>query len=259
MAVPQAVATVETSELELLQLRMVELEKLAGVGELASTVTHEFNNVLMTILNYAQLGLRHKDDQTRDKALQKIHDSATRAAKICATMLNLSRGGSGSGIAATDLKSMVADTLVLLEKELQKYRIFVEQQLDDVPPAAIDPSQIQRVLVNLITNARQAIGERGTITLKLSFDQAKSQIVLAIRDSGSGIPAAVLPKIFDKFYTTKTGPDASGKGGTGLGLSMCREIIETAGGRIKVESAVGKGTAFFIRLPMANINKSVAC
>jgi signal transduction histidine kinase len=76
-------------------------------------------------------------------------------------------------------------------------------------------------------------------------------IDLVVRDNGSGIPPEVLPKIFDSFFTTKKGPDASGKGGTGLGLSMCREIIESHHGRIRVDSTVGKGTAFTLKLPAA--------
>ncbi len=113
-------------------------------------------------------------------------------------------------------------------------------------------------MLNLLTNARQAIGERGTISIKLSLDAQHSQVVCTIRDSGCGISPQVLPKIFDRFFTTKSGPDSSGKGGNGLGLSMCREIIESAQGRIRVESAVGKGTAFTIRIPVARIETQSA-
>jgi signal transduction histidine kinase len=238
--------------IEELQEKLVSLEQLAAVGELSSTVTHEFNNILMTILNYAQLGIRQKDPATRDKAFQKIHESAVRASKITATVLSLSRSGSAENSVAR-LDALIKDALVLLAREMQKYRIFVETQLEEVPPAAIEPSKFQRVLLNLLTNARQAIGERGTITIKLSYDSQSSNVVCVVRDTGAGIPAQVLPKIFDRFFTTKSGPDNSGKGGTGLGLSMCREIIEQCDGRIRVESSIGKGTAFTIRLPIARI------
>jgi signal transduction histidine kinase len=77
-------------------------------------------------------------------------------------------------------------------------------------------------------------------------------VVLTVRDNGAGIPKEVLPKIFDRFFTTKSGPDASGKGGTGLGLTACKQIIDEHRGRIRVESTVGKGTAFSIRFPVAN-------
>lgn len=240
-----------TLTIEQLQEKLASLEQLAAVGELSSTVTHEFNNILMTILNYSQLGIRQKDPATRDKAFQKINDCAIRASKITATVLSLSRTGCETAVA--NLDALIKDALVLLSREMQKYRIFIETAFEDVPPAAIEPSKFQRVLLNLLTNARQAIGERGTITIKLSYDSQASQVVCVVRDTGCGIPAQSLPKIFDRFYTTKSGPDSSGKGGTGLGLSMCREIIEQCSGRIKVESSVGKGTAFTIRLPLARI------
>lgn len=236
-----------------LQERIVAMEQLAAVGELSSTVTHEFNNVLMTILNYAQLGMRQKDEATRDKAFQKIYESANRAAKISSTVLSLAKTNAAEPTVAR-LDEIIKDSLVLLGREMQKYRIFIETQLENAPPAAIAASKFQRVLLNLLTNARQAIGERGSIIIKLAFDSQQSQVVVTLKDTGCGIQPEVLPKIFDKFFTTKSGPDSSGKGGTGLGLSLCREIIETAGGRIRVESAIGKGTAFTIRLPVAKMD-----
>ncbi len=87
--------------------------------------------------------------------------------------------------------------------------------------------------------------------IRLSHDAAAGSVDLMVRDTGSGIPADKLPRIFDRFYTTKLGPDASGKGGTGLGLAFCRDVIEAHQGRIRVESSVGKGTAFILKLPAA--------
>ena len=85
--------------------------------------------------------------------------------------------------------------------------------------------------------------------MRLSHDAANNMVEIMVRDTGSGIPADKLPRIFDRYFTTKSGPDASGKGGTGLGLSFCRDIIEAHHGRIRVESTVGKGTAFTLKLP----------
>jgi signal transduction histidine kinase len=89
----------------------------------------------------------------------------------------------------------------------------------------------------------------GRVLLKLTYDSENDMIDLMVRDTGCGIPADKLPRIFEPFYTTKNGPDASGKGGTGLGLSMCRDILEAHHGRIRVDSTVGKGTAFTLKLP----------
>ncbi len=231
-----------------LQKQLSQAQRLATIGELTSTTTHEFNNLLMTIMNYAKLGIRHKDDATRDKALSKILDAANRAAKVTQTILGLARNRSGER-EPTDLTAVVRDTLVLLEREMVRYRISLETELEPTPPAIAEGNQIQRVLINLLTNARQAIGESGTIKIRLSYDHEHRQVVLMVRDSGNGIPPESLPRIFEPFYSTKQGPDASGKGGTGLGLSSCREIVEEHQGKIRVESSLGKGTAFYIRLP----------
>jgi signal transduction histidine kinase len=104
--------------------------------------------------------------------------------------------------------------------------------------------------MNLMTNARQAMPSGGELLLRISHDTAAGLVDLTVRDSGSGIPREQLPKIFDRFFTTKSGPDATGKGGTGVGLSACRDIVEAHQGRIRVESSVGKGTAFTVRLPV---------
>ena len=109
-------------------------------------------------------------------------------------------------------------------------------------------NQIQQVLLNLMTNARQAMSSGGEMVLRIAHDAKAGFVDLTVRDSGCGIPREQLPKIFDRFYTTKSGPDATGKGGTGVGLSACREIVEAHQGRLRVESSVGKGTAFTVRL-----------
>ncbi len=236
------------SQIARLQKQLSQSQRLATIGELTSTTTHEFNNLLMTIMNYAKLGMRHKDEPTRDKALSKIMDASNRAAKVTQTILGLARNRSGE-LEPTSLEPVIRDTLLLLERELQRFRIVVETEFESVPMALAEANQIQRVLINLLTNARQAIGESGSIKIRLSFDAASNHVVLMVRDSGNGIAPEHLPKIFDQFFSTKNGPDASGKGGTGLGLAACRDIVEGHQGKIRVESTLGKGTAFYIRLP----------
>ena len=149
-----------------------------------------------------------------------------------------------AGQEPTDLRKLVDDTLLLLEREMNKYRVTVDKQFQPIPPAYVNGNQIQQVLLNLLINARQAMPGGGRVLLKLAYDAENDMVDLVVRDYGCGIPADKLPRIFDPFYTTKSGPDASGKGGTGLGLSLCRDIIEAHHGRIRVDSTVGKGTAF---------------
>jgi signal transduction histidine kinase len=129
--------------------------------------------------------------------------------------------------------------------------VVVERQLQEVPPAMANANQIQQVVMNLLVNARQAMPGGGRIWIRLAHDPAGDTVDLTIRDTGCGIAAEQLPRIFDRYYTTKSGPDASGKGGTGLGLSFCRDVIEAHHGRIRVESTVGKGTAITLKLPAA--------
>ncbi len=232
-----------------LEQRVAQLERLASIGELTSTTTHEFNNLLMTILNYAKMGIRHKDEASRDKALTRILDAATRGAKITSTVLGLARNRSGE-MEPTDLVQLVEDTLVLLEREMMKYRILIEREFAEVPKIVAAGNQIQRLILNLLTNARQAIGEKGSIRIRIAFEAASESVLLMIRDDGPGIASNVLPKIFEPFFSTKSGPDASGKGGTGLGLAACKQIVDDHQGRIRVDSTVGKGTAFTIRFPV---------
>ncbi len=233
---------------EILKQQLMQAQKLTALGELVSTTTHEFNNVLMTIINYAKLGLRHKDHAARDKAFEKILAAGNRAAKITNSVLGMARNRS-SGQEATDLVALVEETLTLLEREMNKYRIQVDKQFQLIPEACVNGNQIQQVLLNLLINARQAMPRGGRVLIKLSHDTRDDMVDLVVRDFGRGIPAEKLRQIFDPFFTTKKGPDSSGKGGTGLGLSMCRNIIEAHHGRIRVDSTVGKGTAFTLKLP----------
>ncbi len=235
-------------QVEILKQQLAQAQKLTALGELVGTITHEFNNVLMTIINYAKMGMRHKDVANRDKCFDKIYAAGNRAARITNTVLGMARNRS-TGQDATDLHKLVEDTMMLLEREMGKYRIAVDKKIEPIPEAHVNGNQIQQVLLNLLINARQAMPNGGRLMVRLSHDVENDMIDLVIRDYGCGIPPEKLPRIFDSFFTTKSGPDASGKGGTGLGLSMCRDIIESHHGQIRVNSTVGKGTAFTLKLP----------
>ncbi len=238
------------AQVEVLQQQLRQSQKLVALGELVSTTTHEFNNVLMTVINYAKLGMRHKENANREKCFEKILQAGNRAARITNSILGMARNRS-AGMEPTDLVQLVEDSLLLLEREMNKYRITVEKQFQKVPPAMAAGNQIQQVLLNLLINARQARPGGGRLMVKVLHEPQSDTVDLVLRDYGCGIPADKLPHIFEPFFTTKTGPDASGKGGTGLGLSMCRDILEAHHGRIRVDSTVGKGTAFTLKLPTA--------
>ena len=232
-----------------LRRQLLDARKQASLGELLGTTTHEFNNALTTILNYARMGLRHRDQATRDKALERILSAGTRAAKITASVLSMSRSRS-SRFEPVDLTLLVEDVLVLLEREMMKYRVQVEREFAPVPRVSANPGQLQQVLLNLLVNARQAMPNGGRLILRLSHDEASGLVDVMVRDTGCGMPPEVMRRIFEPHFTTKSGPDETGKGGSGMGLASCREIVEAHRGRIRVESAPGRGTAMTVRLPV---------
>ena len=233
--------------LEQTHQQLVLAQKMGAVGELASSITHEFNNILTTVINYAKLGLRHQDQASRDKAFNKILEAGQRASKITTGLLAYARNGSDRRD-PHPLAKLVEDVLVLVEKDFQKHRISLEYQVEGDPYALVSSGQIQQVLLNLIVNARQAMQPGGRLSIKVTANENQNSAEISLKDTGTGIPADALPKIFDRFYTTKTA-DQDGQGGTGLGLALCRDIVESHGGRIRVESAIDRGTRFTLIFP----------
>ena len=252
-SVQQADVEALQEENSALRTQLLQAQRMTALGELVSTTTHEFNNVLMSIINYAKMGIRHKDEPTRDKALAKILEAGERAARITNSVLGMARNRSAK-LEPTSLQQIIQETMVLLDREMSKYRIQVERQFQETPKVLSNGSQIQQVILNLLINARQAMQRGGILVIRLDNDTENGFVDLTIRDSGCGIPNEKLRHIFEPFFTTKSGPDESGKGGTGLGLAACKDIIEAHHGRIKVQSTVGKGTAFTIKLPVADPN-----
>ncbi|MEZ6051128.1 MAG: HAMP domain-containing sensor histidine kinase [Planctomycetaceae bacterium] len=234
-------------KLDSMQAQLMQAQKLGSIGVLASSITHEFNNILMTVINYSKMGLRHRDNDTREKAFNKILDAGQRAAKITTGMLSYARA-KGDRRDPLSLVQVVQDVLVLVEKDLQKHRITLDTRFQDDPYAEVNSGQVQQVLLNLIINARQAMAE-GHADHHCPYECSGRNGQVAVRDTGTGIPAAKLPHIFDPFFSTKKA-DEQGQGGTGLGLALCKDIIEAHKGRIRVESAEGQGTCFTLRFPL---------
>jgi len=246
-ALQSRVAELEGQNAEL-KRRLMQSQRLSSVGALAASITHEFNNILMTTINYARMGLRHKDDATRDKAFDRILSAGQRASRITTGMLAFSRGG-GDRKEPTDLEPLVREVMVLAEKDLQMHRVRWTLDVVGKPAAEVNATQVQQVLLNLVVNARQAMANGGDLRIVVRENHEAGTAEVTIRDGGPGIPAETLRKIFEPFYSTKE-RDETGRGGTGLGLALCREIMEAHRGRIRVESTVGVGTAFTLRFPL---------
>lgn len=236
--------------IEALRRQVLALQRISSLGVLAGGVFHELNNALTPILSYAKLGLRNPDPAYRERALTQILDAAQRAATITRSLLGLSRpGGSLDHREPIELTRLVREVLSLVEKDLARHRVRLEVTITGEPWARVHPAQIQQVLLNLLINARQAMPEGGTVRVRLGTDAAGRRAELSVTDTGIGIAPEDLRRIFEPFYSTKTTPDAAGQGGTGLGLAVCRDIVEAHHGRLRAESRLGQGSTFTLILP----------
>src|SRR5574337_1779695 len=225
-----------TKTLRETQAQLIQSGKLAAVGTLAAGVAHELNQPLMIIRGYAQELLRDErigEEAIRDD-LRRIEAQTTRMTAIINHLRDFSRESTGKREVA-DLNRVVEDALIFLGQQLRSRNIAVVQTLDPaLPPVWVDPLQIEQVLLNLITNARDAMETvgMGAITIRTGLTQG-SRVALSVADAGPGIPEAIRTRIFDPFFTTKE----VGKG-TGLGLSICHGIVEEHGGELTMESPV---------------------
>jgi signal transduction histidine kinase len=165
-------------------------------------------------------------------------------------MLGLSRPGRNPNHREpVDLNRLVEDVVLLVSKDLARNKVRLEVELMARPFARVNAAQIQQVLINLLINARQAMPSGGVVRLRVAPDASGRLAELSVIDHGVGIAPENLRCIFEPFFSTKTAPDASGLGGTGLGLSVCRDIVEAHHGRLRAESRLGQGSTFTLILP----------
>ena len=234
---------------EFTRKKFMESERLALIGQLAANVAHELNNPLQGIVTYSHLLLERNsiDDPTR-QSLQKIVVQANRSRDIIRGLLDFSRQRKPDKTLC-NINNLLQESLSFLENQALMHNIQIITQLDNnLPSIVIDPSQVQRVFINMIVNAAEAMNGNGQLSISTKRDLAKDCIEITFSDSGTGISEENLEKIFDPFFTTKeTGH------GVGLGLAISYGIIKEHGGTVSVESEVGKGTTFIIRLPITAV------
>lgn len=231
---------------EFTRKKFMESERLALIGQLAANVAHELNNPLQGIVTYSHLLLeRNSIDDPTKQSLQKIVTQANRSKDIIRGLLDFSRQRKPDKTLC-NINNLLSESLSFLENQALMQNIRVVTQFDnDLPSIVIDPSQVQRVFINMIVNAAEAMNGNGQLSMTTSHDLVKGFIEIIISDTGTGITEENLEKIFDPFFTTKeTGH------GVGLGLAISYGIIKEHGGSISVNSAVGSGTTFTIRLPI---------
>jgi PAS domain S-box-containing protein len=233
-------------ELEETHLKLLHSEKMASLGKLAAGVAHEINNPLGGILIYANMLLEETEPETPQwNDLSQIVEQTMRCKEIVKELLEFSRQTKHRWVPWNPNQSL-KQTVSLLGKQALFHNIQVVEELDpEMPEIITDPGQLNQVIINLMTNAADAMNGNGTLFLRSYTLPGREHIALEIRDTGVGIPPEIFSRIFDPFFTTKE----VGKG-TGLGLSTVYGIIQEHGGTIEVQSQVGKGTTFIIHLPV---------
>ena len=229
-----------------LEAQLAQREKLAALGELLAGVAHELNNPLSVVVGHATL-LRTAADPTVRARGEKLAAAATRCARIVKNFLALARQHAPERD-RVDANAVVREVVELLAYQLRVDDVTVTLDLaDNLPLFWADPHQLQQVLVNLITNAHHAVRETPAprrVSIAARFDPERLMLRLEVSDSGRGIPPEVEARIFEPFFTTK--PVGHG---TGLGLPICRGIIEAHGGVLEVEGRPGVGALFRVWLP----------
>jgi len=237
----------EITERKKMEQQLRQTEKLTALGQLVAGVAHELNNPLAVVMGYSQIlcQLPSIEERVRKDLLKVLHES-DRAAKIVRNLLTFARPREPHMV-VIDVNRLVSEALETREIQLAGAHVQIVRRLTpNLPPTMADPSQIEQVLANLVTNAVQALADHpGPHVIAAITEQRNGKLRVTITDNGPGIPPQILSKIFDPFFTTK-GP---GKG-TGLGLSICYSIMEEHKGRIWVESELGRGSRFFIELPV---------
>jgi PAS domain S-box-containing protein len=227
--------------------QLLQQEKLVAIGQLVSGVAHELNNPLAGVMAFAQLMLASHEPLTIEQrhAVDTIHREARRAAKIVSNLLTFARQQPAERRAA-NVNTIVSDTIELRRYALRTGEVDVTLSLDaSIPETWADPMQLQQVMLNLLTNAEQALAERpGRREVRIRTWSERGSIHIEVADNGPGIASHLIDRVFNPFFTTK--PVGQG---TGLGLSLSDGIVREHGGRIQVASRPGHGAAFTIELP----------
>ena len=252
---PQAKAThavhqyVDQTQSRELYMRMLQSEKMGAIGLLAGNIAHELNNPLTGLHSMAQV-LKSQAPPNSELAqdLHEIEKATVRSQRIIHHLMEFSQGNSPELIEAT-LDEIVERTLPLLRTmtRIHKFEIHLESEKYLLK---LDPQLIQQVVFNLVNNACQAMVKSGELIISTNVDSDKKFIVLSVQDTGPGIPPPIQERIFEPFFTTKKEGE-----GTGLGLSLAKDIVEEWGGRIEFQSETGKGTIFKVFLPIASVRK----
>jgi len=241
----------DEKEKEKLQAQLIQSAKMAAVGTLASGITHGFSNLLQIMVGHVAFAQRTKKREDMKHALTIILDTADRAAKIIKDLLTFSKPEL-SEKELCDITEAIESVLSLTEEQLKKHNIKVVRKYERTPAIEVNKAEIQQVFLAIVINARDAMLPRGG-KLEICVKQVKGNIEVSFSDTGKGIEKKNLSKVFEPFYTTKGALGGSTVPGIGLGLSVSYGIIQRHRGTIEVNSRVGQGTTFTIKLPVKEV------
>ncbi len=236
----------DIEERKMMEQQITQADKLASIGQLSAGIAHEINNPLGIILGYTQLLLRNEDPESeRYQDLKTIEKHVRTCKSIVEDLLNFARGSKPSEDVIR-INDALEDVVTFIEHHSKPDGVTVVRNYDgNLPPMKLDEKKIKQVFMNLIMNAKHAVGRKGTISLSTRHCPEESQAVIEFADDGYGIEEKDISRIFDPFFTTKSTGE-----GTGLGLSVSYGIIMNHGGDIAVESEPGRGTTFTVVLPV---------
>jgi signal transduction histidine kinase len=228
-----------------LQQQLLTSEKLASIGLLSAGVAHEINTPLTGISSYIQMLQKKLTDTHYAQILEKVEAQTDRVAKIIKNLLAFARSPAEASFQRVDLKQNLEEILSLIDYKLKNMNIRLALELAPLPPIDAQGERLQQVFINIILNALDAMPAGGE--LRIGLTREGDEEIVRIADTGQGIKPELRSRIFDPFFTTK----GVGKG-TGLGLSISYAIVREHGGRIDVQSEVGRGSTFTISLPIGH-------
>lgn len=256
----------DVSEQKALEVKFAQSQKMQAVGQLAGGVAHDFNNLLTVIIGNSEfLLMRHQAGDPSFKEINEIHQNALRAATLVGQLLAFSRKQTMQPKVLA-VREVVGELALMLRRLLREGIELKLEHGSDLWPVHADEAQLSNVIINLVVNARDAMPDGGTVTIRTANETAANAMALGtaimpageyvridVSDTGTGIPQEILGKIFDPFFTTK--PVGQG---TGLGLATVYGIVKQSGGFITVDSEMGQGTTFRIFLPRHHVDSVVA-
>ncbi len=238
----------EKEEKEKLLVQLIQSVKMAGVENLASGIAHEFNNLLQIMKGHAEFAQRTKKAEDMEEAIDIVIKASYKIENLIKDLLAFSRKESFEKVLC-DITEPLESVLSLTEEEFKKYNIEIVRKYEKTSAVEVNKVEMQRVFLNMVNNARDAMLPKGG-NLEVGVRQVGENVEVRFTDTGKGIKEANLRRVFEPFYTTQVEVEKdSWLKGIGLSLSVSYRIVKRHGGMIEVESEIGKGTTFTVKLP----------